>query len=628
MHRLIRLMACFVIVVLLLPASTAKAITLPPSFLETNIASSLGPVTGFEFAPDGRIFVSIQTGAVRVIKNGSLLPTPFVTLSVETTQERGLQGIAFDPNFATNHYVYIYYTTSSSPIHNRLSRFTANGDVAAAGSELPLLDLETLSAANHNGGDLHFGPDGKLYVSVGENAVPANSQTLTNRLGKILRINADGTIPTDNPFYNTATGDNRAIWALGLRNPFKFTFQNGTGRMFINDVGQVAFEEINDGIAGSNYGWAVYEGYSSDPNYRSPLYAYPHSGSTPNGCAITGGTFYNPTTEQFPPIYRGKYFFMDLCSAWIYYVDPSDTAPLTPTAFAAATTGNPVDLEVGSDGSLYYAARNSGGVINKISFASPVDTIGVYRPTGTVFHLRNSNTTGPADLSITFGASTDVPIVGDWNGDGIDTPGVFRPSNGTFLLSDSYSNPATLTYSFVFGTPNDTPIVGDWDGDGKDSVGVFRPSNGLIYLRNTLTTGFADFQMVLGIPGDVGLAGDWDNDGKDSPGVFRPSTNQFFLSNQVCNCSVFADYTTTFGSSGDTPFVGDWDGDRRTGVGVFRTSNNTLYLRNDPTMSGFADIDASFGVAGDLPLAGHWPGSGMPGAGSAAEAAPTFLPKP
>src|SRR4029077_18085868 len=159
--------------------------------------------------------------------------------------------------------VYTYYTTPEGGAHNRVSRFTAAGDVAAPSSEVHLLDLEPLSSAtNHNGGALHFGPDGKLYIGVGENADGANAQTLSNLLGKMLRINANGSIPTDNPFYNTATGNNRAIWALGLRNPFNFAFHAGTPRLFINDVGESTYEEINDGIAGSNYGWPITEGPS------------------------------------------------------------------------------------------------------------------------------------------------------------------------------------------------------------------------------------------------------------------------------------------------------------------------------------------------------------------------------
>jgi glucose/arabinose dehydrogenase len=341
--------------------SVTPAATLPTGFSETLVANGLASPTSMDFAPDGRLFVCLQGGQLRVIKNGTLLSTPFVSLTVDSSGERGLLGVAFDPNFATNNFVYAYYTATTPAIHNRVSRFTANGDVAVAGSELVLLDLENLSATNHNGGAIHFGPDGKLYVAVGENAVPSNSQTLTNRLGKFLRINSDGSIPSDNPFFNSASGVNRSIWALGLRNPFTFAFQPGTGRMFINDVGQSAWEEINDGIAGSNYGWPTCEGNCASPNanFRNPLFQYAHSGSTSTtGCAIVGGGFYNPATVQFPASYVGKYFFADLCNGWIRVFDPSNNT----AADFGSGVATPVDLKVASDGSLYYLAIGSSAI--------------------------------------------------------------------------------------------------------------------------------------------------------------------------------------------------------------------------------------------------------------------------
>ncbi len=204
--------------------------------------------TAMAIAPDGRIFVCQQTGALRVIKNGVLLATPFKSLTVDPVGERGLLGVAFDPNFLLTQYVYVYYTVPGSPPHNRISRFTADGDVAAAGSELVLLELNNLSASNHNGGAIHFGADGNLYVGVGDNANGGNARVKSNLLGKVLRIGVppDPLIPTDNPFYGTATGDNRAIWAFGFRNPFTFAVQPGTGRIFVNDVGQNTWEEVNE----------------------------------------------------------------------------------------------------------------------------------------------------------------------------------------------------------------------------------------------------------------------------------------------------------------------------------------------------------------------------------------------
>ena len=258
--------------------SVARAATVPSGFTEALIASGLSSPTAMQFAPDGRLFVCEQTGRLRVIKDGALLSTPFLTLSVSSVGERGLLGVAFDPAFATNRFVYVYYTTASAPIHNRISRFTANGDVAVPGSGVVILELDNLSiATNHNGGALAFGPDGKLYAAVGENANGANAQSMNNLLGKILRINKDGTIPGDNPFFSTATGRNRAIWALGLRNPFTFAFNPSGPEMFINDVGQKTWEEINDGERGANYGWPTTEGTTTDPRFVSPRYVYNHT---------------------------------------------------------------------------------------------------------------------------------------------------------------------------------------------------------------------------------------------------------------------------------------------------------------------------------------------------------------
>ena len=331
------------------------ASTLPPGFTEQLVAGGLVNPTAMAVAPDGRVFICQQGGQLRVVKDGALLAAPFVTLTVNSSGERGLLGVAFDPAFESNRFVYVYYTATTPTIHNRVSRFTAAGDVAAAGSEFVLMDLETLGATNHNGGAIHFGADGKLYVAVGENAVGSNSQTLANRLGKMLRIDADGTIPEDNPFFDEATGANRSIWALGLRNPFTFSVQPLSGRIFINDVGQSAWEEINDGLAGANYGWPATEGPTTDPRFVTPFHAYDRRGT--GECAITGGAFYNPAAAQFPAEFVGKYFFADLCGGWIRRLNPEDRA----VAGFATGIQSPVDLKVSGDGSLYYLARGSGG---------------------------------------------------------------------------------------------------------------------------------------------------------------------------------------------------------------------------------------------------------------------------
>lgn len=345
--------------------------TLLSGFVETPLTADLERPTAMAFAPDGRLFVCEQEGRLRVIKNGTLLPTPFVTLRVNDDGERGLLGIAFHPNFARNQLLYVYYTVNAAPRHNRVSRFTAQGDTAVPGSERIILELNNLSSAtNHNGGAIHFGLDGKLYVAVGDNANAANAQKLTTRLGKLLRINPSGSIPLDNPFYQTATGRNRAIWAFGLRNPFTFAVQPGTGTIFINDVGATTWEEINEGISGANYGWPDSEGPTTDPDFVAPLYAYRHDATSTTGCAITGGTFYNPPVVQFPAGYVGKYFFADFCSGWIRRYNPTSG---TVRRFATGIN-DPVDLQAGADGSLYYLARMGGGtagVVFRIQYMGP-----------------------------------------------------------------------------------------------------------------------------------------------------------------------------------------------------------------------------------------------------------------
>jgi glucose/arabinose dehydrogenase len=382
------------------PRHAAAQVTLPPGFSESLIAPVTDP-TAMQFAPDGRLFVCEQGGTLRVIKDGVILPTPFVTLSVSSVGERGLLGVAFDPNFAVNQFVYVYYTATTPVLRNRVSRFTASGDVAAPGSEVVIFELPAITtiATNHNGGALNFGPDGKLYIAVGEHNVPSNSQSLGTTLGKILRINSDGSIPADNPFFGVTTGQNRAIWALGLRNPFTFAFDDSSGRMFINDVGELTWEEINEGAAGANYGWPIFEGSSSNPSFASPTYSYSHS----EGCAITGGAFYPTAASQFPSAYSGVYFFTDICGFWIKMLNPA--AGNAVTTFATGII-YPVALAVSPIGELYYLDRNFGGV-HRISYGGGTVTADSVTPSsGTgasqTFAFRYSNSTSAGALTTTF----------------------------------------------------------------------------------------------------------------------------------------------------------------------------------------------------------------------------------
>jgi glucose/arabinose dehydrogenase len=371
-----------------------------------------------------------------VFKDGSLLSTPFLHLSVDSADERGLLGVAFDPAFTDNQYVYFYYTVPGSPAHNRVSRFTAGGDVADPSSEVVLLDLDNLSVfTDHNGGGLHFGLDGKLYVSVGENGNSTNAQDPSNLLGKILRINPDGTVPDDNPFIGME-GVRPEIWALGFRNPFTFAVQPGTGRIFVNDVGSSppnAREEINDLSRGGNYGWPIYEGYSNDPAYVSPLYAYPSGTFDPDTgdfvCAIVGGTFYNPDTAQFPPDYVGSYFFSDWCGHWIKQYKP-DTGDVN--VFATQTPGNKVDFVVDGHGSLYYLAQEDGGQIYRIDYSGQ-------SPSGSAL-LGDGVASSQAPL-VTKGRSGESQA-------GLSTP-ILAPSATVSKLESHAVNPAAADQLFA-----------------------------------------------------------------------------------------------------------------------------------------------------------------------------------
>jgi glucose/arabinose dehydrogenase len=573
------------------------------------------------FAPDGRIFVCLQNGSLRVVKNGALLPAPFLSVTVDANGERGLLGVAFDPNFASNNFVYVYYTATSPAIHNRVSRFTANGDVAVAGSETVLLELDNLSGAtNHNGGAMHFGADGKLYIAVGENANAANAQTLANLLGKMLRLNADGTIPADNPFFNTATGKNRAIWALGLRNPYTFNFQPGTGRMFINDVGQNNSEEINDGIAASNYGWPFCEGQgcSSTPpaNYRAPLFAYEHTGAAPTGCAITGGVFYNPVTQQFPVEYIGKYFFADFCTSFIRTIDPASPAVSANFATGAAS---PVDLQVSTDGSLYYLQRGGTGELRRVQYPAGQipPTIGQHPQSQTVAEGQpvtfNVSATGATPFQYQWQRNNaDIPNA---NSDSYTIPSASLADSGaqfrcivTNAFGSATSNNATLTV-----TPNNPPatthdlLISEYRLDGPgglrdEFVELYNNTNDTITVSTSDNS--AGWSLVTGRDTASGVVLEIYQvipNGTPIParGHYLVAGNAYSLANYGGTNRALADATTQNDLSGDDaqhPFRG---------VALFRTANANNFTapnRLDAVGGACADARLSEGTLAGLCL--------------------------
>ncbi|WP_158222720.1 PQQ-dependent sugar dehydrogenase [Rhodopirellula sp. MGV] len=345
----------------------SDAAELPAGFSETKVAEGLNPTT-MAFAPDGRLFLCEKQGRILIIEDGKVLETPLIDFSeqVDGWNERGLGGLCFDPEFSSNGYIYLYYT-AKAPSHNRVSRFTVVGNTAAKASEQVIFEIDNLSKIGwHNGGGICFGKDGKLYIATGENANGDNAQNPSNLLGKLLRINRDGSIPSDNPNNGKFRDRNQAIVALGFRNPFAMTAHPENGTIFICNVG-AKYEEIeryDSDVTPQhvNYGWPNLDGprggqYGPE-GYRDPAYAYDHGSG--QGTALCGGDFYvvdGDTPPAFPAEYHGAYFFSDY-GGWIKYIDPF--LPEVRHDFATKIA-RPIDVEIAPDGSLWYLARAGKG---------------------------------------------------------------------------------------------------------------------------------------------------------------------------------------------------------------------------------------------------------------------------
>jgi glucose/arabinose dehydrogenase len=498
-----------------------------PGFSETVFASGLNAPTAMTVAPDGRIFVTEKGGTLRIVQGGSLLSTPFLTVSVNTVSERGLDGVALDPNFATNGFVYVYYTTSAATPVNRISRFTADPakpNVALAGSEVVLLDNIPSTNGNHNGGSLLFGADGKLYAGIGDSGVSSNAQSLSTLAGKLLRINPNGSIPTDNPFVGTS-GARGEIWALGLRNPFTMAIQPGTGQIFINDVGQNSFEEIDQALKGANYGWPNVEG-DTPPGVAGvtyPIYTYSHGTGPLQGGAISGGAFYNPTAPSFPAQYVGDYYFGDFVSGRIFVRD-SGTGAVTP--FAEPTAGSGVvDLDVLPDGRLLYLSINSGAIYQIASTGaavSPSQLIAVGPGAGKPSQIAVLNADGGTRFTLTpyagYGGAVHV-ATGDVNGDGVEdiitgtAPGapphvkVFDGVTGAQIMSFYAFDPGFLGGLNV--------AAGDLNGDGRADI-IVGTASGAAHVKAFDAASGALVRSFIAYDGFAGgvtvAAGDVDGD--------------------------------------------------------------------------------------------------------------------
>jgi glucose/arabinose dehydrogenase len=504
--------------------------TVIPGFTESVFASGLVQPTAMAVAPDGRIFVAQKGGALRVVQNGTALATPFLTVSVDTTSERGLVGVALDPSFTVNGFVYIYYTASGTTPVNRVSRFVANPlnpNVALAGETILVNNIPSTNG-NHNGGALQFAPDGTLFVGIGDAGVAANAQDVNTLAGKILRINpTNGSAAAGNPPVSAMFPQ---IWALGLRNPFTMAFQPGTGRLFINDVGSSgpnAFEEVNEGVAGANYGWPQTEG----PNppgvvgVTYPIYAYPHGTGPLQGDSIAGGAFYNPATVSFPSSFAGDYFFGDFVRSRIFVRD-ADTGTVSTLAPQTAGAGV-VDLDVLPDGRLLYLSINTG-TIYQIAAAPPAATTsGQITAVGTapgviplVAALNPDGTT--RFTALVFPNYVGVRVAtGDVTGDGVeDLIATSGPGGPPLVTVYDGRNGQPINAFFALDAQFRLGLnvaAGDVTGDGRAEiiVGTATGTSFVMVLDGLTGQTIRSFFAFPGFAGGVTVAaGDVDGDGR------------------------------------------------------------------------------------------------------------------
>lgn len=322
-----------------------------------------------------RLFVVEQGGLIRVIRNDTLLATPFLDVSglVSAGGERGLLSMAFHPDYQTNRYCYVSYTDTNGDSRVVRYRTSANPEVADPASAAEVLFLGQ-PYANHNGGLVAFGPDGMLYIGFGDGGSggdpQGNGQNRGTLLGKLLRIDVDGgspyAIPADNPFVGV-TGVRGEIWAWGLRNPWRFSFDAATGDLYIADVGQSAREEVDVQPAGSaggaNYGWNIMEGTAcygaascAQSGLTRPVIDYPH---TDNACSITGGYVYR---GQALPVLRGRYLYSDYCTGWIRSFTYVAGQATDPRDWPALAVGSGVTSFGEDGGGNLYIMTQSGSL--------------------------------------------------------------------------------------------------------------------------------------------------------------------------------------------------------------------------------------------------------------------------
>ncbi|MGB7250555.1 MAG: PQQ-dependent sugar dehydrogenase, partial [Phormidesmis sp.] len=466
-----------------------------PSYRDELVVGNLRAPVSMAALPDGRMLILEKFGTIRITDPQASVPTTSIFLKipeVDSNGERGLLDITLDPEFESNGHFYVLYSSKATD-RLQVSRFTVGQDghtdhAHASTEKVIWQDKFKLSGteAFHQGGGLDFGPDGKIYVSLGDRKKPNSAQKLNNTAGKILRINkdlnqdGDIVVPDDNPFYDGEGPNLDEIWAYGTRNPFRARWDVPTERFFIGDVGgnvqKVAREEINLGKAGANYGWPNNEGFTDQSQFTNPLFAYDHKEVDPFGGSIVGGMVYRG--DQFSEELQGAYVFGDFVQGWIRYLrfdetgdvidaDPS-TAKVDAFELVSSTgdigndfdsgnqflTGSLVSLEEGTDGAIYYL-NIFEGELKRIVYES-----GVGNQAPAISQANADVTQGGNPLTVSFSAVAsdpdNDPLTYTWLfGDDNQATGV----NVNHVYNQAGSYEATLVVSDGSATSRSTPIT-------------------------------------------------------------------------------------------------------------------------------------------------------------------------
>ncbi|HKH47331.1 MAG TPA: PQQ-dependent sugar dehydrogenase [Thermoanaerobaculia bacterium] len=610
----------------------AVAGQLPGVVLEP-VATGLGPLTSITHAGDNRLFLTTKDGRVLILDNGVVRSELFLDLrgQVSTDEERGVLSLAFHPDYVENGLFFIVYTNLDGTILLVRYQLAADDPNHADPASARILLAIAKTTSQHHGGQLHFGPDGYLYMSVGDNAgrVPADAcvaQEGDSLLGKLLRLDVDHgadappyySIPFDNPFRGTGTARDE-VWALGFRNPWRFSFDRVIGDMWIGDVGQSTIEEVDllpAGTSGQNFGWKLMEGTAcfrevscpadvppcGSPLFTLPVLEYEHSDE--NGCSVTGGYVYRG--KLLPQLY-GTYVFGDFCTGNVWGAVQRPAGLQVRELRAAA----PLLTTFGQDAAGELYAATIGGTLYRLAARGPVDTVAVYSPSEARFLFSDLHLSGLPDKSLRFGTpgNSAVPLAGDWNGDGKTTIGTWEPATGRFRLKSTLTRgPANVTFVLP-ARSGAIPLAGDWNGDGRDSVGYYDPATATFQLRNALSAGKLDVTLRYGTPGNAWLpiTGDWNGDGRDTVGLYDPATSTFHLKNTFKGGN--DNLTIQLGPAGSNwlPLAGDWDGDGRDGIGLYDPETGVFRLKN-ALRSGAADYVFQFGpvAGGGVPLVGEW----------------------